>query len=72
MNGESGRSRTRPWRQAFGGDDVVGGATRRVTQYRAGKMQTFGFLVGQVMKGSNRKADPKLGNDLLKRELEGV
>jgi cell division transport system ATP-binding protein len=36
----------------------------------AGKMQTFGFLVGQVMKGSKGKANPKLVNDLLKRELE--
>ena len=40
-----------------------------VAQYRAGKMQTFGFLVGQVMKGSKGKAYPKLANDLLKQEL---
>ena len=40
-----------------------------VAQYRAGKMQTFGFLVGQVMKGSKGKANPKLANDLLKKEL---
>lgn len=41
-----------------------------VSQYRAGKTQTFGFLVGQVMKGSGGKAHPKLANQLLKRELE--
>jgi aspartyl-tRNA(Asn)/glutamyl-tRNA(Gln) amidotransferase subunit B len=41
-----------------------------VAQYRAGKTQTFGFLVGQVMKGSGGKANPKLANQLLKRELE--
>ena len=40
-----------------------------VGQYRAGKMQTFGFLVGQVMKRSKGKANPKLANELLKREL---
>ena len=40
-----------------------------VAQYRAGKMQTFGFLVGQVMKGSKGKANPKLANELLKSEL---
>ena len=28
-----------------------------------GKMQTFGFLVGQVMKGSGGKANPKLANE---------
>ncbi len=40
-------------------------------RYRAGKMQTFGFLVGQVMKGSKGQANPKLASDLLKkRELE--
>jgi aspartyl-tRNA(Asn)/glutamyl-tRNA(Gln) amidotransferase subunit B len=30
-----------------------------VEQYRAGKKQTFGFLVGQVMKASGGKADPE-------------
>jgi aspartyl-tRNA(Asn)/glutamyl-tRNA(Gln) amidotransferase subunit B len=40
-----------------------------VSQYRAGKMQTFGFLVGQVMKGSKGKANPKVANELLKQEL---
>ena len=41
-----------------------------VTQYRAGSQKTFGFLVGQVMKGSGGKANPKLANTLLKRELD--
>jgi aspartyl-tRNA(Asn)/glutamyl-tRNA(Gln) amidotransferase subunit B len=40
-----------------------------VAQYHAGKMQTFGFLVGQVMKGSKGKANPKLANELLRKEL---
>src|SRR5687768_6419765 len=41
-----------------------------VAQYRAGKTATFGFLVGQVMKGSGGKGNPKLVNQLLKRELD--
>jgi aspartyl-tRNA(Asn)/glutamyl-tRNA(Gln) amidotransferase subunit B len=41
-----------------------------VTQYRGGKQQTFGFLVGQVMKATRGKANPKLANELLRRELE--
>jgi aspartyl-tRNA(Asn)/glutamyl-tRNA(Gln) amidotransferase subunit B len=49
--------------------EVVGRHADAVTQYRAGKQQTFGFLVGQVMKGSKGKANPKLASDLLKREL---
>jgi aspartyl-tRNA(Asn)/glutamyl-tRNA(Gln) amidotransferase subunit B len=40
-----------------------------VGQFRAGKSSTFGFLVGQVMKQSGGKANPKLVNQLLKREL---
>jgi aspartyl-tRNA(Asn)/glutamyl-tRNA(Gln) amidotransferase subunit B len=49
--------------------DVITANTDAVAQYRAGKMQTFGFLVGQVMKGSKGKANPKLANELLKQEL---
>jgi aspartyl-tRNA(Asn)/glutamyl-tRNA(Gln) amidotransferase subunit B len=49
--------------------DIVGKHADAVSQYRAGKHQTFGFLVGQVMKGSGGKANPKLASDLLKREL---
>ena len=41
-----------------------------VAQYRAGKTQTFGFLVGQVMKGTKGKANPKVANELLRRELD--
>jgi aspartyl-tRNA(Asn)/glutamyl-tRNA(Gln) amidotransferase subunit B len=50
---------------------VVTANADAVAQYRAGKMQTFGFLVGQVMKGSKGKANPKLANELLKKELGG-
>jgi aspartyl-tRNA(Asn)/glutamyl-tRNA(Gln) amidotransferase subunit B len=41
-----------------------------VAQVRAGKQQTFGFLVGQVMKQSGGKANPKVVNQLLRREIE--
>ncbi|HWO14486.1 MAG TPA: Asp-tRNA(Asn)/Glu-tRNA(Gln) amidotransferase subunit GatB, partial [Polyangiaceae bacterium] len=49
---------------------VIAANAEPVAQYRAGKQQTFGFLVGQVMKGSGGKANPKLANALLKRELD--
>ena len=39
-------------------------------QIRGGKAGTFGFLVGQVMKGTAGKANPQLVNELLRRELE--
>jgi aspartyl-tRNA(Asn)/glutamyl-tRNA(Gln) amidotransferase subunit B len=50
--------------------DVIARHRDAVAQYRAGKTATFGFLVGQVMKGSGGKANPKLANQLLKRELD--
>ena len=50
--------------------DVIARHADAVSQYRAGKNATFGFLVGQVMKGSGGKANPKLANQLLKRELD--
>jgi len=50
--------------------DVLGRHADAVAQYRAGKTATFGFLVGQVMKGSGGKGNPKLVNQLLKRELD--
>lgn len=39
-------------------------------QYRGGKPQVLGFLVGQVMKASGGKANPGKVNALLKRVLE--
>ena len=50
---------------------VIAANPDAVAQYRAGKMQTFGFLVGQVMKASKGKANPKLANELLKKALVG-
>jgi aspartyl-tRNA(Asn)/glutamyl-tRNA(Gln) amidotransferase subunit B len=50
--------------------EVLNANTEAVAQYRAGKNTTFGFLVGQVMKGSGGRANPRLANELLKRELD--
>ena len=50
--------------------DVIARHADAAAQYRAGQQKTFGFLVGQVMKGSAGKANPKLANELLKRELQ--
>ena len=48
---------------------VIAANADAVAQYRAGKTQTFGFLVGQVMKASKGKANPKLASELLRKEL---
>jgi aspartyl-tRNA(Asn)/glutamyl-tRNA(Gln) amidotransferase subunit B len=41
-----------------------------VKQYRGGKKQTYGFLVGQVIKSMGGKANPALVNTLVRRELD--
>ena len=48
---------------------VLDASAAAVAQYRAGKQQTFGFLVGQVMKATRGKANPALVNDLLRKML---
>ncbi len=39
--------------------------------YQKGKEKVFGFLVGEVMKGTKGKANPKLVNELLREKLKG-
>jgi aspartyl-tRNA(Asn)/glutamyl-tRNA(Gln) amidotransferase subunit B len=41
-----------------------------VSQYRAGKSAAFGFLMGQVMRRLGGKANPKVVNGVLRRELD--
>ena len=41
----------------------------KVEEYKSGKEKLFGFFVGQVMKLSGGKANPKLVNDILKEKL---
>ena len=41
-----------------------------VTRYRAGKTGALGFLVGQVMRATRGKANPRVVNELLKAALE--
>ena len=41
----------------------------RAAEYRAGKTNVLGFLVGQVMKASRGKADPALVNELVRKKL---
>jgi aspartyl-tRNA(Asn)/glutamyl-tRNA(Gln) amidotransferase subunit B len=51
-------------------EEVIRGNEKAVTQYREGKQQTFGFLVGQVIKATGGKANPSLVKDLLKKTLD--
>ena len=41
-----------------------------VEQWRSGKSQALGFLVGQVMKRSGGRAEPRRAQDILRRRLD--
>jgi aspartyl-tRNA(Asn)/glutamyl-tRNA(Gln) amidotransferase subunit B len=51
--------------------EVVAGNAAQVEQYRGGKQQVLGFLVGQVMKASGGRANPQLVSELLRKALDG-
>jgi aspartyl-tRNA(Asn)/glutamyl-tRNA(Gln) amidotransferase subunit B len=50
--------------------DVLASNPQQLTAYRDGKEALFGFFVGQVMKVSKGKANPKIVNELLKEKLK--
>jgi len=57
--------------------DEIQGVIRRILEenpklvedYKKGKEQLLGFFVGQVMKATRGKANPKLVNELLRKNL---
>jgi aspartyl-tRNA(Asn)/glutamyl-tRNA(Gln) amidotransferase subunit B len=49
--------------------EVIASHPEQVGQYRSGKTQVLGFLVGQVMKASRGKANPKQVNETLRKLL---
>ena len=51
-------------------DGVINNNPEQLEQYRSGKDRLFGFFVGQVMKVSQGKANPKQVNDILRKKLE--
>jgi aspartyl-tRNA(Asn)/glutamyl-tRNA(Gln) amidotransferase subunit B len=50
-------------------DDVIAANDANVAAYRGGNEKLFGFFVGQVMKASQGKANPKVVNDILRAKL---
>jgi aspartyl-tRNA(Asn)/glutamyl-tRNA(Gln) amidotransferase subunit B len=51
-------------------DEILAANPDAVAQYKAGRNNAFGFLVGQAMKSMKGKANPKVINELLKAALE--
>ena len=52
-------------------DAVLSQHAEEVSRYRSGEKQLLGFLMGQVMRQSGGKIDPKTGNQVLREKLEG-
>jgi aspartyl-tRNA(Asn)/glutamyl-tRNA(Gln) amidotransferase subunit B len=52
-------------------DAVIAANPAQVETYRGGKEGVLGFLVGQVMKETQGKADPRVVNRLLQEKLKG-
>ena len=52
-------------------EEVLTAWPEKVIEYRAGKSGLIGMFVGEVMKGTNGAADPKVARELLLKKLEG-
>ncbi len=48
---------------------IISANPSQVEEYKAGKEKVFGFFVGQVMKESKGKANPKIVNEILRKVL---
>jgi aspartyl-tRNA(Asn)/glutamyl-tRNA(Gln) amidotransferase subunit B len=51
-------------------DEVMAANPNQLEKYRGGKEALFGFFVGQVMKASKGKANPKIVNERLREKLK--
>ncbi len=50
-------------------DEILVAHPEQLASYRAGKVNLFGFFVGQIMKASRGQANPQMINDLLRKKL---
>jgi aspartyl-tRNA(Asn)/glutamyl-tRNA(Gln) amidotransferase subunit B len=50
--------------------EILSKNKEKVAEYRNGKEKLFGFFVGQIMKSSGGRANPKLVNEILKSKLK--
>jgi aspartyl-tRNA(Asn)/glutamyl-tRNA(Gln) amidotransferase subunit B len=52
-------------------DEVLAANGDKVADYKGGKDKLFGFFVGQTMKATQGKANPKVVNEILRKKLDG-
>lgn len=51
-------------------DDIIAKSAKEVERFRAGDMKLMGFFVGEVMKATKGKANPKIVNELINKKLK--
>jgi len=51
--------------------NVLSRSEKEVAAYRNGKTKLMGFFVGQVMRETKGKANPKIVNEILREKLGG-
>ncbi|WP_428737862.1 glutamine--tRNA ligase/YqeY domain fusion protein [Sulfurimonas sp.] len=51
-------------------DEIMAKNPDNVEKYKAGNSKLFGFFVGQVLKATNGKANPKVVNELVTQKLQ--
>jgi Asp-tRNA(Asn)/Glu-tRNA(Gln) amidotransferase B subunit len=51
-------------------EKVIAANQEKVSQYRSGRSGLLGFFVGQVMRETQNRADPKLVQELVRKSLE--
>jgi aspartyl-tRNA(Asn)/glutamyl-tRNA(Gln) amidotransferase subunit B len=52
-------------------DEVLKANPKELEKYRGGNTNLKGFFIGQVLKKTNKRAEPKLTNDLVEKKLNG-
>ena len=50
--------------------EVLDNSSKQIEQYKNGQQKLFGYFVGQVMKATQGKANPKQVNELLRKKLD--
>jgi aspartyl-tRNA(Asn)/glutamyl-tRNA(Gln) amidotransferase subunit B len=51
-------------------DQAIAANAKQVTQYQSGNEKVFGYLVGQIMKATQGKANPQKVNEILRDKLK--
>ncbi|MDZ7766568.1 MAG: hypothetical protein U5K00_19465 [Melioribacteraceae bacterium] len=52
-------------------NDIIKKNQKQVEEFRSGREKVLGFLVGQVMRETQGKANPKIVNEILLKKLKG-